>query len=151
MPDALTTLTSRVQSLENEFWVAVTVAAVFGIGGAWGFSMLHDAQRQLTELQNQLAELKRGVQAVETARDNAIQALKQDKEAQVADFNRQANGIAKQAVNGEMGAQVEVVKHWTQNIYESAKKYDIPLGSFASGAWQKELIGQYPTLQSQLK
>lgn|ERR1017187_9719210 len=137
-------LTSRVQSLENKFWVAVTVAAVFGISGAFGFSMLHDAQKQLTELQQQLTELKQGVKAVETARDNAIQALKQEKEAQIADFNRQAKGIAKQAVNGEMGAQLDAVKQWTKYIYEQAKQYDIPPGSFASGAWQKAFVGAYP-------
>lgn len=99
--------------------------------------MLHDAQKQLTEL-------KQGVTAVETARDNAIQALKQEKETQIADFGRQAKGIAKQAVNGEMGAQLDTVKQWTKFIYEQAKIYDIPSGSFASGAWQKALVQNQP-------
>ena len=137
-------LEKRIQVLENRFWVAGAIAVIFGVSGAWGFSMLHDAQKQLVQLQG-------GVQTVKDARDAALESLKKSKETQISDFNQQAKEIAKQAVSGEVGAQLDAVKRWTQNIYEQANKYDISPGSFASGAWQKALIGEYPRVQNQLK
>ncbi|HXB75184.1 MAG TPA: hypothetical protein VNY05_43530 [Candidatus Acidoferrales bacterium] len=106
--------------------------------------MLRDAQKQLVDFQG-------GVQAVKAARDAALESLKQSKDTQISDFNQQAKGIAKGAVNGEMGVQLEAVKRWTQYIYEQANRYDIPPGSYASGAWQKAFVGVYPTVQNQLK
>jgi hypothetical protein len=91
-------LEKRVQTLENKLWVAGAVAVIFGVSGAWGFSALHEAQTQLSELQ-------KGVQAVKDARDAALADLKQAKENQIVDFNRQAKGIAKQAITDEMAAK----------------------------------------------
>jgi hypothetical protein len=50
------------------------------------------------------------------ARDAALASLKQSKETQIADFNQQAKGIAKQAITGEMGAQLVAVNNRISNI-----------------------------------
>jgi hypothetical protein len=61
-------------------------------------------------------ELQSGVQAVREARDAALASLKQSKETQIADFIQQAKGIAKQAITGEMGAQLVAVNNRISNI-----------------------------------
>jgi hypothetical protein len=98
----LETLDQRVQALENRFWVAVVVAAIFGISGAWGFTQLHDAQKQLDALKDGIAQVNR-------ARDAAIQ-----------DIKTEAPEMAKQAVAHETQAQIGKVKYWVDFMFTQA-------------------------------
>lgn len=101
----LETLDQRIQALENRFWVAVVVAAIFGISGAWGFTQLHEAQKQLDEL-------KDGIGKVTRARDAAIQ-----------DIKTLAPDIARQAVAQESHAQIERVKYWLNVLFLQAPSH----------------------------
>ena len=125
MPGAtIETLDSRVRSLENRFWVAVVVAAIFGVSGAWGFSMLHDAQKQLVVLED-------GIGAVRVARDAAIQDIKDH-----------APTIAKQAVTKEMDGQIGAVKHWVNAIIlEAGAGHSKPGKGVTAEDWRHTVAG----------
>lgn len=101
----LDTLDQRVQALENRFWVAVVVAAIFGISGAWGFAQLHEAQTKLDKL-------KDGIAAVNDARDAAIN-----------DIKTEAPAVAKEAVTKEAQAQIGRVKYWLDVVFLQAPSH----------------------------
>ena len=99
------TLDHRIRSLENKFWVAVVVAAIFGVSGAWGFGALRDAQQKLQELD-------RGIGAVKAARDAAID-----------DIKTQAPAMARQAVALESQAQIGKVRYWINVLFLQAPSH----------------------------
>jgi hypothetical protein len=147
-------LEKRVQALENKLWVALAVAAIFGISGAFGFSMLRDAQKQLADLRDGVKVVEQtrdsAIRSIGQVRDSALQDLKQDEQARISDFNGQIKPIVQQAVSSEMGAQISGVKRWTAFIYSEAARVGLP-GSGANGWWQKSLIDQNATVQAQVK
>lgn len=145
MPTAvLSDLEKRVQSLENRLWVAVVVAAIFGISGAFGYSMLRSAQKQLAALQD-------GIGTVQRARDAAVQDITAAKVSELAEFKAEAGPIAKAAAAGEMQDEIGKVKHWTAFVYGKAAETGLPNGQGANGWWQKSLIDQNALVQKDLQ
>jgi len=137
-------LEKRVQSLENKFWVAVAVAAIFGISGAFGYSMLLSAQKQLATLQD-------GVGTVQRASAAAIQDINAAKTKQLAEFNAEVKPIAKAVVVDEMRDRIGNVKHWIAFVYGKAAETGLPNGQGANGWWQKSLIDQNALVQKDLQ
>ncbi len=148
-------LDKRVQALENRLRVALAVAAIFGISGAFGFSMLRDAQKQLADLRDGVKVVEQArdtaIRSIGQVRDSALQDLKQDEQARISDFNGQIKPIVQQAVSSEMGAQISGVKRWTAFIYNEAARLGLPNGPGANGWWQKSLIEQNAAVQAQIK
>jgi hypothetical protein len=131
-------LEKRVQTLENKLWVAYTVGAIFGISGAFGFSMLHTAQKELVEL-------KDGVQVVENAKDGALSDIWNARNSAVADMRTQSGLIVKEAVSDQIPGITEKIddigklNYWTAYVYIAAAQSAAPGDKDGSGVWQKAL------------
>lgn len=131
----MTDLEQRVQKLENRFWVATAVAIIFGFSGAYGYKELGDAQKQLARLQN-------GVAAVRQADDEALLELEKAKQAQIADIQRDARPLVKQAITDQMETEIGKTKYWTAYVYFKAAQIGRPPGGGCNGWWQNDLIGK---------
>lgn len=147
-------LEERVQKLENWLKIAVGVAVVFGISGAWGFSLLQAAQKQLTALQDGIHTVKQqrdeALSDVKAAKDAGIADLKNEKAAQLLDIQAKAKPLVKDAITQEMAQQIGAARKWTAYVFSTATGTGLP-SSGANGYWQKALIDQNALVQKELQ
>lgn len=141
----------RVQNLENKFWVAVTVAVIMGVGGAWGFSLLSSAQTKLGKLQVEMAQLRRGIDEIKTTRDAALEQIRQRGDQVAQDMINKMNATVQNSINAEMTRQIGAVRRWTAHVYQAAVNTGMPRYEGANGWWQKNLIDSNTNAQAELK
>ena len=94
-------LRDKVERLETTRIVLITVAAIFGIAGAWGASILQSVQNRLATAQGQVADLQqKGTQPIIDAERkavaDAISEISNAKEAQVEALNQQTSEAIEQ-------------------------------------------------------
>lgn len=148
--DCCDALQARVQALENKIKVATAVAVIFGISGAFGANMLNSAKTKIDDLEKQIGTLQSQVSDVQSARDNAIAAIRAEENTQVSTFKGQVQPLAADAVNSQLQGQIAAVKHWTAFIYSEAARIG-PTKEGANGWWQVSLSQQSATVQAQLR
>jgi outer membrane murein-binding lipoprotein Lpp len=68
-------LDRRVAALEQKFYIAVGVAAVLGLSGAWGATLLSSAHSQITELEDKVNALRTSAEAVDHKIESAINTI----------------------------------------------------------------------------
>jgi cell division protein FtsL len=135
---SLRALEKRIVDVEKVLWVLGALAIIFGAAGSWGFVAVRDAKKQVADLQN-------GARTVQDARNAALKAVDTEKVAQLLSFRAQANGIAHEAVTGEVKGQISAVKKWTAYIYSEAT-----VGP-SNSHWQDSLKASSQAVQQELK
>ena len=156
-------LRDRIQSLETIRTVVLSIAAVFGLAGAWGSHVLHSVQHDVGPLQSQGAELQKGTQPIfEAAGKAAAQAndiIDEHAREQVAQVHSRINafvGDAKSQIDAQ--AQQDSVLNLAKQVRRLNKWNDVMLsnagyiaGGFNAGlgdAWVKKVGGQWNTHKS---
>jgi hypothetical protein len=87
-------LTERIGKIERYLALAVTIAIVFGIGGAWGFAIISSAKTEITQLENKVQDVKSqadGVKGTYTDLKDSVPEL----ERQLSDLKFEAASIGK--------------------------------------------------------
>ena len=137
------TVEERLQSIESKFKIAIAVAAIFGVTGAFGASELISAQRELTRL-------KDGISTVQSARDNAIADIKTASSRQLDANKTEMDTYLKVQANTTMRQQLAPIKDHLRFIYTHAVE-SAQSGNGANGWWQKALEGRSTLVQEQLR
>lgn len=169
-------LEDRVRDLENYVRVAVIVAAVFGVSGAWAAVSLSQAKKHLDELKDGAVSIKleheQALKELERSRVDGLEAIKKTANTELADIQTRAVPLVQGAVTQEIQQQIGVVrqeaqqqigvvrqdmqkqisasKKWTTFIFDTASQTGVARNG-ANGYWQKALIEQDALVQSELK
>ena len=123
----LSGLKTRVQALENKFWVALVVAGIFGLSGAWRLSAITSAKRTVDDLVTKSDSVK-------IIRDEALRQINQERDDATKQINDQANrrkaeipdtvaAAVKTEVPHAVVTYVNPLKKWLYNIYDLIGQY----------------------------
>jgi hypothetical protein len=161
-------LEKRLAKTESYFKIAVTVAAIFGISGGYGASILRSASTDIQKVQTDIVTVQKDINDSKSA--TAI--LKKDilkttgdfpaiTERELAKLEREAPKRVKESLDRQvretvqptldrLDARITEVGFYTSYIYGVAKAYGMPQHEGANGHWQKKIIDLADQTEKQL-
>jgi len=134
----LAELSKRAGALETYFKVALGIAAVFGVSGAFVLSQLVATRSELATLQRQASQLQPVVA-------EALAKIRAEGDAVSASL--EARSI--QRIEDSVGGRLQAHSRWIRFVYDQAAAYREDKNG-ANGWWQKALVEQSPAMRNEV-